>query len=105
MCDLIVPVAPPLESFQPSQRTLVLDERHMELDDLPVGNLMRALVAWNTARLRERVLEVTATQRELLRGACNTELTRAFVEWIQQHASRLDPSAGEWTWARPWRRR
>ena len=92
MRDLITPVAPSLQPFQPSQRTLVLDERHMELDDLPVGNLMRALVGLEQSKTREELLEVTTALRELLRTPGDTELTRAFVEWIQQHASRVDPS-------------
>ena len=95
MRDLIAPVVPALEPFQPSQRTLVLDERHMELDDLPVGNLMRALVGLEQSRTREELLEVTTALRELLRAPGDTELTRAFVEWIQQHASRLDPAGTE----------
>ena len=92
MRDLIAPVGPSLEPFQPSQRTLVLDERHMELDDLPAGNLMRALVGLEQSRTREELLEVTTALRDLLQAPGDTELTRAFVEWIQQHASRVDPS-------------
>ena len=95
MRDLIAPVAPSLQPFQPSQRTLVLDERHMELDDLPVGNLMRALVGLEQSRTREDLLEVTTALRELLQAPGDTELTRAFVDWIQQHASRLDPAGTE----------
>ena len=92
MRDLIAPVAPSLEPFQPSQRTLVLDERHMALDDLPLGNLVRGLVGLEQSRTPERVLEVTTALRELLRAPGDTELIRAFVAWLQQHASRVDPS-------------
>ena len=92
MRDLIAPVAPSLEPFQPSQRTLVLDERHMALDDLPLGNLVRGLVGLEQSRTPERVLEVTTALRELLRAPGDTELIRAFVAWIEQHASRVDPS-------------
>ena len=42
--DLIVPVGPCLAPYQPSQRYLVLDERHMEEDDLPRRNLMMTAV-------------------------------------------------------------
>ena len=31
---------------------MVLDERHMELDDLPVGKLMRSLVGLEQSRTR-----------------------------------------------------
>ena len=92
MRDLIAPVAPSLQPLQPSQRTLVLDERHMALDDLPLGNLVRGLVGLEQSRTPERVLEVTTALRELLRAPGDTELIRAFVAWIEQHASRVDPS-------------
>ena len=42
--DLVVPVGPSLAPYQPSQRYLVLDERHVEADDLPSHNLMTAVV-------------------------------------------------------------
>ena len=92
MRDLIAPVTPSLQPFQPSQRTLVLDERHMALDDLPLGNLVRGLVGLEQSRTPERVLEVTTVLRELLRVPGDAELIRAFVAWIGQHASRVDPS-------------
>ena len=53
---------------QPSQRTPALDERHRELDDLPVGNLMRALVGLESSKTPARVPETTATMSELLAG-------------------------------------
>lgn len=91
MRELIAPVASSLQPFQPSQRTLVLDERHMELDDLPVGNLIRALVGLEQSTPSERALEVVTALRTLLRVPGDTELTRAFVAWLQQHASRVGP--------------
>ena len=59
---------------------------------MPLGNLMRGLVGLKQSATPERVLEVTTVLRELLRAPADTELIRAFVAWLQQHASRVDPS-------------
>ena len=46
MRDLVAPVPEALSACQPSQRSLLLDERRVPVDDLPLGNLMRAVVGF-----------------------------------------------------------
>ena len=38
--ELIAPVGPWLEPYQPSQRYIVVDERHVGAEDLPGRNLL-----------------------------------------------------------------
>ena len=85
-------VAPFLGPFQPSQRSLVFDERHMSLDDLPAGNLMRAVVGLEQSRTPADMARVTMGLRDLLREPADRDLGRAFVLWIQDMATRADRS-------------
>ncbi|MYE23487.1 MAG: Rpn family recombination-promoting nuclease/putative transposase [Gammaproteobacteria bacterium] len=94
MRELIAPVAPSLEPFQPSQRTLVLDEQHVKLDDLPVGNLVRALAGLEQSRTPVDVVRVVSALRELLQ-ARDAELGRAFVAWIRHNMARMAPAGTE----------
>ena len=43
--ELIAPVGPSLAPYQPSQRYVVLDERHVRDHDVPEGNLITTVVA------------------------------------------------------------
>ena len=92
MRELIAPVPPFLGPFQPSQRSLVLDERHMALDDLPADNLMRAVVGLEQSRTPADMARVTMGLRDLLREPADRDLGRAFVLWIQDMATRADRS-------------
>lgn len=50
--------------------------------DLPVGNLVSALIALETNRDRERLPELLALLIELLREPGDEELTQAFQAWV-----------------------
>ena len=49
VAELIAPVGPTLARYQPSQRYVVLDERHVGDHDVPERNLMAAVVALDRA--------------------------------------------------------
>ena len=51
--ELIAPVGPELASYQPSQRYIVVDERHVGTEDLPGRNLMRAVLGLDRAARRK----------------------------------------------------
>ena len=90
--DLIAPAGPSLAPYQPAQRYCVVDERHLEKDDLPSGNVMTAVVRLEQSRSPaglERVLEAVALW---LRGADYSALRRAFVDWVRLLAERLVPA-------------
>ena len=89
MRRLIAPTPAVLGPFQPSQRSLVLDERHIALDDLPLGNLMRAVVGLEQSRTLEELADVTVALHEWLSSPSDTDLGRAFAAWVQDVASRM----------------
>lgn len=95
MGDLIAPVPPGLLPCQPSQRSLLLDERHGTVDDLPHGNLMRAVVAFERARTPAELPRVAATTAEWLRSPRDAELNRAFAAWLRQIIARTKPGQAE----------
>ena len=90
MRELIGSTVPSLDPYQPSQRTLVLDERHIEPDDLPLGSLMRAVVALEQSQTPADIVRVATALRDLLRDPGDSELGRAFVAWMQQSVSRME---------------
>ena len=88
-----MPVRPSLAPYQPTQRYCVVDVRYLREDDLPSGNVMTAVVV-RLERSRspadlERVLEALASW---LRGPDDSELRRAFVDWVRLLAARLVPA-------------
>lgn len=89
MRRLIAPTPAMLEPFQPSQRSLVLDERHIALDDLPLRNLMCAVAGLEQSRTAAELANVTAALQEWLSSPSDTELGRAFAAWIQEIASEM----------------
>ena len=80
MRDLVAPVSVELSPFQPSQRSLLLDERRVAVDDLPFGNLMRAVVGFEQSRTPADMVEVARALRGWLRSPGDIELGRAFAE-------------------------
>ena len=50
MRDLIAEAPAAVSACQPSQRSLLLDERRVAVDDLPLGNLIRAVVGFEQAQ-------------------------------------------------------
>ena len=76
MAGLISPVDPCLAPYQPSQRYLVLDDRHVGDDDLPSDNLMAAVIALEQSRSPSDLLRVVDALRERLQDPHDSELTR-----------------------------
>ena len=87
--ELISPVGPSLSPYQPSQRYLLLDERHVEDDDLPRRNLMAAVVGLEQSRSLSDLVGVVDSLRELLRDPRDSELRRAFGGWVRRMAEDL----------------
>ena len=56
--ELIAPVGPWLKPYQPSQRYIVVDERHVGAEDLPASNLMAAVLGLERSRTPEDVMRV-----------------------------------------------
>ena len=90
--ELISTVGSALAPYQPSQRYLVLDERHVGDDDLPRDNLMAAVIALERSRSPEDLVRVVDALRERLRDPRDGELRRAFAEWVRRLAQRLAPA-------------
>ena len=87
--------APVVALLHESQRYLVLDERNVEDDALPSGNLMTAVVGLEQSRSPEDLVRVVDALRERLRGARDNELRQAFAEWVLRLARRLTPGEEE----------
>ncbi len=84
--ELIAPAGPYLSPYQPSQRYLVLDERHVDEDDLPRRNLMTAVVGLEQSRTPADLVRVVDALRERLRTPRDGELRRTFGNWVRRMA-------------------
>ena len=89
--ELIIPVGPTLAPCQPSQRYLVLDERHMEEDDLPSHNLVTAVVGLERSRSPADLVRVVEALRQWRRVPRDDELMRVFVDWMLRLMKRFTP--------------
>ena len=89
--ELIEPVGAELRAYQPSQRYLVVDERRVEEDDLPAGNLMRAVVGLERSGSPEDLRRVVEWLQGRLGAPVDAELRGAFVDWVMRLAGRLTP--------------
>ena len=89
--ELIEPVGAELRAYQPSQRYLVVDERRAEVDDLPAGNLMRAVVGLERSGSPEDLRRVVEWLQGRLGAPVDAELRGAFVDWVMRLAGRLTP--------------
>ena len=87
--DLIAPVPAPLGSCQPAQRSLLLDEQRVAVDDLPLRNLMRAVVGFEQSRTPTDLAGAVDALGRLLREPQDGELGRAFASWVLQMANRM----------------
>ena len=70
--------------YQPAQRYFVLDVGRCAADDLPQGNLVSALVRLEQSRTDEELGSALDALVEQVRESSDSELERAFVEWIGQ---------------------
>ena len=89
MRKLIAPVPDLLAPCQPSQRSLLLDERRVAVDDLPLGNMVRALVGFEQSRSPEELVRVATALNDWLRVQPEPGLAGVFVDWMQQIAARM----------------
>ena len=91
--ELIAPVGPSLAPYQPSQRYVVLDERHERDDDVPDHNLMAAVVALEQSRSPDDLKRAVDALHERSWAPGERELERVFAEWVWRLARRLMPDA------------
>ena len=89
--DLIGPVGPSLAPCQPSQRYLVLDERHVEDDDLPNHILVTAVVGLERSRSPADLVWVVEALRQWRWGPRDDELIGVFVDWMLRLMKRFTP--------------
>ena len=78
--DLIVETGPTLAAYQPSQRSVLLDERHIEADY--VGELTNAVAHLEQSSTAEDLVEVKRILAKLLVGPGHRELRRTFADWL-----------------------
>ena len=93
--ELIAPVGPELAPYQPSQRYLVVDERHVGAEDLPEGNLMGAVLGLEQGRTPGDLVRVVEKLVEWLRDSQDGELKRAFTDWVWRLARHFEPGDAE----------
>ena len=93
--ELIAPVGPELAPYQPSQRYLVVDERHVGAEDLPEGNLMGAVLGLEQGRTPGDLVRVVEKLVEWLRDSQDGELKRAFTDWVWRLARHFGPEDAE----------
>lgn len=91
MRDLIGPHPEPLAACQPSQRSLLLDEKRLAVDDLPLGNLIRAVAGLEQSRKLADLERITRALRDWLASPSDTELGRAFAAWLGHLGKGMDP--------------
>ena len=95
MGELIAPVGPWLKPYQPSQRYIVVDERHVGAEDLPGRNLMRAVLGLEQSRTPKDVMGVAGLLAQWLRDPRDDGLKRAFTDWVWRLAGQFEPGDAE----------
>ena len=95
MRELIADPGENLAQYQPSQRHVVLDERHASADDKHLRRLTRAFLLLEQSRSPEHLAEVVRRLRDWLGSAGNEELKRAFADWLWVLWRRLDSGRDE----------
>lgn len=91
MRDLLASVPAELAPCQPSQRALLLDGRRAAVDDLPLGNLMRAVVGFEQSRTPADLARAATAAAAWLASPQESELNRAFAWWLRQLVARMGP--------------
>ena len=94
MSDLVAESGPALSAFQLSQRHLVLDERHASADDPRLGDLTRAVLRLEQSRSVADLARVAALLAARLDADGDSELKRAFADWLATLVRRLEGDAG-----------
>ena len=95
MRELIADPGENLAQYQPSQRHVVLDERHASADDTHLRRLTRAFLLLEQSRSPEHLAEVARRLRNWLGSAGNEELKRTFADWLWVLWRRLDRGRDE----------
>ena len=93
MRELVGATRPPLSAFQPSQRHIVLDERHASADDPRLGDLTRAVLLLEQSRSAADLASAATLLSKRL-DADGGDLKRAFAAWLATLLRRLDGGAG-----------
>ena len=93
--ELIAPMGPWLEPYQPSQRYIVVDEQRVEAEDLPTSNLMAAVSGLEQSRTPGDLARVAVKLVEWLRDPGDDGLKRAFADWVWRLARHLPPGDAE----------
>ena len=93
--ELIAPTGPALAALQPSQRFLVLDERHTAADSPHLGELTRAVVRLEQSRSEADFKLVVDALLKRLATSNEGGLKRAFADWIRVLSSGLQPTGEE----------
>ena len=88
MRTLVAPTGPALAPYQPSQRHIVLDERHWSADDPRLRELTKAVVLVEQSRSPQDLLRVVGLLLNAL-GAGREELAQAFADWLSLLSRRL----------------
>lgn len=91
MRDLFGPVPAALAPCQPSQRSLVVDERRVLADDLPRGNLMRGVVGFEQSRTLDELAGTAGALDGWMRYPDDSDLALAFRDWMEAAAARMVP--------------
>ena len=91
--DLFGPMPAALVPHQPSQRSLVLDERRVVADDLPPGNLLRGVVGFEQSRTPGDLARAARALDAWLRQPEDGDLGRAFRDWLAAAVERMAPGA------------
>ena len=90
VAELIAAPGPGLAPYQPSQRHMVLDERHIAADDPRLGRLTRAVVSLEQSRSLADLARVAKLLTEWLDAPGRQELKRAFADWLWTLWRRLE---------------
>ena len=90
MRDLVAKTGPGLAPFQPSQRHVVLDERHVGADDAGLKELTRAVVLLEQSRTAADLARVAESLTGWLSAPSRRELAAAFADWLWLLLRRLD---------------
>ena len=89
--ELVQPEPEGLAPYRPRQRHYVLDARHVGVEDLPVGNLVTAVVHLERTRTPWDLAEVAGMLRGWLRRPEDEGLRRVLGSWVREVAESFAP--------------
>ena len=89
--ELVQPVPAVLAAYRPTQRHVVLDARHVGVEDLPESNLVTAVVRLEQTRTPWDLVEVARRLRRWLRRPDDDGLRRVLGRWVREVAESFAP--------------